>query len=111
MLTSAEIYERMTGEKTNPFTAVGLAAVRAYHGLLEGVASNDIQSWANQRSAIGPEVRRRREDSVFFRDSIIVLLAFLVSRYEISVATAWPFEGTLLRDLFICVGISPEGLV
>ena len=54
--------------------------------------------------------RKKREDSVFYRDSVVILLGVLVTENETSIPRKWPVDSGYLEDFYNTLGISTSGL-
>lgn len=107
---SSEIYKAITGEATNPSTVLGELVADTYRGLLKEVTPDQLNAWANARPWLGSRLSRKRTESVFFRDSVVILLGLLVTENETTIPKRWPVDSSYLEDFYTELGISTNGL-
>ncbi|HEY9230384.1 MAG TPA: hypothetical protein VIP11_27275, partial [Gemmatimonadaceae bacterium] len=107
---SGEIYEQITGEATNPSTVLGELIAEEYRGLLKEVTPDQLNIWANKRPWLKESLLNRRASSVFYRDSVVILLGLLVTNNETAVPKRWPVDSDYLEDFYSMLGISTNGL-
>lgn len=109
-ITSSEIYETVTGEASSPSTRLGDVIVDAYRGLLTDLTPVRLRTWADARPWLGSKLKEQRKQSVFYRDSVVILLGWLVTEYEMSIPGHWPIDGRHLEDFYTTMGLSSQGL-
>ena len=107
---SSEIYERLTGEEANPSSALGELIADSYRELLKNVTPDQLEAWASGMGWIGGNLKSKRDESVFYRDAVVILLGFLVSGNQTSVPRHWPVDTAYLEDFYTTLGISTNGL-
>lgn len=107
---SSEIYRTITGEPANPNTVLGELIAEAYREMLKDVTPDDLKSWADARPWLKESLLKKRASSVFFRDSVIILLGLLVTDNETAIPKRWPVDSSYLEDLYGMLGISKNGL-
>jgi putative GTP pyrophosphokinase len=107
---SSEIYQTITGELANPNTALAEMIAEQYRDMLRDVTPHKLKVWAQARHGLKQGLLRKRTSSVFFRDSIIILLGMLITENETAVPKLWPIDSSYLEDLYSMLGISTKGL-
>ncbi len=107
---SSEIYRELTGEATNPNTALGELIAEEYRGLLKDVTPESLTTWAAERPWLKQSLITKRVSSVFYRDSVVILLGLLVTENETTVPRRWPVDSDYLEDFYNMLGISTNGL-
>ncbi len=110
LVHSSEIYRDITGEATNPKTALAELIAEQYRGLLKEVTPEKLKIWAAARPWLRESLQQKRATSVFYRDSVIILLGYLVTENETSIPKCWPVDSGYLEDLYTMLGISTNGL-
>ena len=110
LVCSSEIYRKITGENANPKTVLGELIAEQYRGLLKDVTPDKLKAWADTRPWLKESLLKKRAASVFYRDSVIILLGLLVTENETSVPKRWPVDGEYLEDFYTMLGISTNGL-
>lgn len=110
LLKAAELYQTLTGEPASPRTHFGESVVQEYRELLKGVTPEQLSDWASKGKGFANGLKRRRSESMFFRDAVVVILAYLVSHNEMGVPKKWPYNMSYLEDLYTTLGISTSGL-
>jgi hypothetical protein len=110
LVRSSEIYEAITGEASSPSTALGGLIAEAYRGLLKKLTPEQLKAWADARPWLGGKLIQKRNESVFYRDSVVVLLGLLVTENEMAVPKQWPVDSSYLEDFYTTLGISTNGL-
>ena len=55
-------------------------------------------------------LKKKRNESGFYKDSIVVLLGWLVYNNRITVPKRWPEDLNYLEDFYINIGISTAGI-
>lgn len=110
LIRSSEIYMAITGEATSPSTALGGLVAESYRGLLKKLTLEQLNTWANERPWLGSKLVQKRAESVFYRDSVVILLGLLVTENEMTVPKQWPVDSSYLEDFYTMLGISTNGL-
>lgn len=110
LVRSSEIYETITGEPANPNTTLGEVIAEQYRGLLKDVTPDRLSAWVAERPWLNEAISKKRDESVFYRDSVVLLLALLVTENETSIPKRWPVDSSYLEDFYTTLGISTHGL-
>jgi ppGpp synthetase/RelA/SpoT-type nucleotidyltranferase len=110
LVRSSEIYRAITGEAANPKTALGEIIAEEYRGMLKDVTPDKLNSWADERPWLRESLLKKRASSVFYRDSVVILLGLLVTDNETAVPKRWPVDSNYLEDFYSTLGISTNGL-
>ena len=109
---SAKIYKSITGEDAVVNTQLSKRIVNAYLDLLQKDTANSdkLNDWVSKNYFLGEMLKKKRNESVFYKDSIVVLLGWLVSNNRIAVPKRWPEDINYLEDFYNAIGISTAGL-
>lgn len=107
---SKEVYKEVTGESANSNTALGEMVADAYRGLLKTVTQDKLRAWVEVRPWLKDSLLKKRNESVFFRDSVVILLGLLVTENEMSIPKSWPVDSSCLEEFYNMLGISTNGL-
>ncbi|ULA70104.1 MAG: putative RelASpoT domain-containing protein [Nitrospira sp.] len=110
LVRSSGIYQAITGEQAAPVTPLGQLIADTYRGLLKALTPEKLDSWADARPWLGINLRKKRSQSVFYRDPVVILLGWLVTEHETSVPKLWPVDSSYLEEFYSLMGISPNGL-
>jgi putative GTP pyrophosphokinase len=110
LVRSSEIYQAITGEPANPSTALGELIAQEYRGMLKDATPDKLNSWAEARPWLKDSLLKKRASSVFYRDSVVILLGLLVTENETAVPNRWPLDSEYLEDFYSTLGISTNGL-
>ncbi|MHB1494978.1 MAG: GTP pyrophosphokinase [Acidithiobacillus sp.] len=110
LIRSSEIYKDITGEATSPSTALGGLVADTYRGLLKKLTPEQLKTWVDERPWLGNKLVQKRAESVFYRDSVVILLGLLVTENEMTVPKQWPVDSSYLEDFYTMLGISTNGL-
>jgi ppGpp synthetase/RelA/SpoT-type nucleotidyltranferase len=110
LASSSEIYQEITGEPANPNTALGELIAEEYRGLLKEVTPEKLRVWAGAQPGLKASLLQKRASSVFYRDSVVILLGLLVTENETTVPNRWPVDSDYLEDFYSMLGISTNGL-
>lgn len=110
LVRSSEIYRAITDEPANPNTALGEIIAEEYRGMLKDVTPDKLTSWADERPWLKESLLKKRASSVFYRDSVVILLGLLVTENETAVPKRWPVDSDYLEDFYTTLGISTNGL-
>ncbi len=109
---SAKIYKSITGEDAVSNTKLSDKIINTYIDLLkkDNINSDKLQDWISKNPFFGEMLKKKRAESALYRDSVIIVLAWLVSNNRIAVPKMWPEDMKYLEDFYISIGISTEGL-
>ena len=109
---SAKIYKSITGEDAVSNTKLSNEIINAYIDLFkkDNINLDKLQDWVSKNSFFGEMLKKKRTESALYRDSVIIVLAWLVSNNRIAVPKMWPEDMKYLEDFYISIGISTEGL-
>lgn len=107
---SNELYLSITGEAANPKTTLGESIAEEYRDLLKDITPEDLNSWTQARPWLRDSILKKRRSSVFFRDSIIILLGLLITKNEMTIPRRWPIDSDYLEELYSMLGHSTNGL-
>ncbi len=109
---SSEIYTRLTGQPPSEPSLLGKYILDSYRDLIKDLSPKELSAWieAKERAFLPEILKKKREKSFFYRDSIVILLAWLVSMHETSVSREWPVDLTYLEDFYSTMGISTNGI-
>jgi len=110
LVRSSELYREITGEPANPNTVLGELIAEAYRGLLKDVTPDKLKAWADERHWLKATLLKKRAESVFYRDSVVILLGALVTENEMTIPRHWPVDSEYLEDFYGTLGISTNGL-
>jgi putative GTP pyrophosphokinase len=110
LIRSSEIYREITGEAANPNTTLGELIAEKYRGLLKEVTPEKLKAWADARPWLKMSLLKKRGESVFYRDSVVILLGLLVTENETTIPRHWPVDSAYLEDFYNTLGISTNGL-
>ena len=108
--TASEVYQEITGEPTNPMTALGELVADTYREFLKNIEPDQLRDWAINRPGLKSSLCEKRKEFVFYRDSIVILLGLLITEHESEVPRLWPVDSEYLEDFYTTLGISTSGL-
>ena len=108
--TASEVYQEITGEPTNPMTALGELVADTYRDFLKNIEPDQLRDWAINRPELKSSLCEKRREFVFYRDSIVILLGLLITEHESEVPGLWPVDSEYLEDFYTTLGISTSGL-
>lgn len=108
---SAELYTALTGEEGNYDTPLANLLADTYRSMLSNVKPEDLTTWVQQRKGFGDVLKAERNESVFYRDPVVVLLGYLIVENTTTVPRLWPtVDSTYLENYYVALGISTTGL-
>lgn len=108
LVQAAQIYTVLT-EEVAPFpTILGEEIADQYRELLSGLKPQDLEAYMAKKKWFGDTIKNRREVSVFYRDSIVILLFWLVHHHRFRVREFWPIDMSYLEEFMLAAGISTE---
>ena len=107
---SSEIYHSITGKSANPNTVLGELIAEQYRVMLKDVTPDKLNLWADARPWLKESILKQRSSSVFYRDSVVILLGLLVTENETAVPKRWPVDSDYLEGFYSTLGISTNGL-
>lgn len=110
LVRSSEIYRAITGEDSSPETSLGVRVADAYRELLKGTNAEMLKQWSDARPGLGQTLKSKRSQSVFYRDSFVILLGWLVTEHQTAIPKKWPVDLCYLEDFYSTLGISTDGL-
>ncbi len=110
LVHSAEIYRTITGEDSSPETALGVRVADTYRELLKETTPEMLKQWSDARSWLGQTLKTKRNQSVFYRDSFVILLGWLITEHQMAIPKKWPVDVSYLEDYYTTLGISTDGL-
>lgn len=107
---ASELYKNITGEITSPATTLGMLITDKYRVQLKRVTPESLSEWIDARPWFGDALKKKRDESVFYRDSVVILLGKLVTDNETTVPKLWPIDSSYLEDFYSALGISTNGI-
>lgn len=107
---SSELYASLTGQQVPTSTSLGNLVVEVYRDMLKGTQPEQIKEWVNERSWLAEQLKKKRVESVFYRDPVLPLLGLLITEHELEVPTRWPVDATYLEEFYTMLGLSTQGL-
>lgn len=112
LLTKAsELYQRMCGEIASPESRLNIVITDTYREQLKNLTTDVLDVWVNKnQELITAIIKAHRDDSVFYRDSFIIILGWLVTNHRISVPKSWPIDNQYLEDFYTHMGVSTDGV-
>jgi putative GTP pyrophosphokinase len=110
LVRSNDIYQNLTGELSNPASILGELLADEYRGFLKQITPEKLQAWSDARPWLGAVLIKKRNESVFYRDSVVILLGLLVTENQMSIPRQWPVDASYLEDFYSTLGISTNGL-
>lgn len=110
LVRSSELYSAVTGEIAVPNTILGEVIAEEYRTLLKSVTPDMLTQWVRERSWLREVLTRKRSESVFYRDSIVILLGLLVTENQTAIPGRWPVDSEYLEDFYRTLGVSTIGL-
>lgn len=110
LVRSSEIYRELTGESASANTVLGEIITEQFRELLNGITPDELNDWAKARPWLGKALITKRNESVFYRDSVVILVGKLVSDHETKIPSLWPMDSYYLEDLYNTLGMSTNGL-
>lgn len=110
LVRSADIYKTITGEASSPSTPLSQLVADTYRVFLKDATPAKLQTWAAERLWLGETLKKKRSQSVFYRDSIVILLGWLVTENPMAIPRTWPVDSSYLEDFYPTIGISTNGL-
>jgi len=110
LVRSSEIYTCWTGEASSSETALGLVVSDAYRELLKELTPEKLQAWADERRWLGEVLKNKRDKSVFYRDSFVILLGWLITENQVLIPKRWPVDKGYLEGYYTILGISTDGI-
>ena len=110
LIKSRELYQSITGEAPPQATTLGALITDTYRAELKGITPDSLAAWVQSKPWLGEALKIKREESVFYRDAVVILLGKLVSEHEMAVPKIWPVDLSYLEDIYSTLGISTQGL-
>ena len=113
LLTDAsKIYKSITDQDPIFNTKLSNKIINTYLDLLQKneISLDKLQDWISKNSFFGDMIKQKRNQSILYQDSIIIILGWLISNNTILVPKMWPEDMNCLEDLYISMGISTYGI-
>ena len=110
LVSASSIYKTLLDKETNPETILGTLIADTYREDLKTLTPKMLHEWVNSNTTLGSILKDKYTKSVFYRDSVIILVAWLISEFSIKTPKTWPVDVTHLQDLYLALGISTDGL-
>ena len=101
------LYKKLTGVEPNKDTIIGKAIANNYIKELSNIQPDYIREVCD-KDIYKSILDRKRENNVFYRDAIVLILYCLIKKYPMDIHKNWPFEQEYLRALYSDVGINPQ---
>ncbi|MDR2034265.1 MAG: hypothetical protein LBP89_06515 [Helicobacteraceae bacterium] len=108
---SFDIYKTLTEEDSSSDSASRLIITDAYRDILRDVTPEDLDKWAEKHSKKLAVIKEKRKESVFYRDSVVVLVGFLVDKYSTSIRDKWPIDLSYLANVYLLLGLNPKRFI
>ncbi len=110
MSEASRLYFLKVGIKANDSSKISKTIAEAYRDKLKSLTPTLLSEWVESQSWLSNSIVSKRNDSVFFRDAILIITAWLVSKYRLTVKNDWPYDLKILSDLFVTMGVSTSDL-
>ncbi|WP_027848134.1 GTP pyrophosphokinase [Marinospirillum minutulum] len=107
---SSKIYSELTGEQILSESRLSLLIADSYRDELSKVTAKTLEEWYEKKRWIGQVIRDKRNQSVFYRDSVVIFLGWLVSNYQMTMPRKWPLDSKYLEDIYTVFGVSTDGI-
>lgn len=107
---SNKLYFELTGENYSSPTALGLLIADTYRELLKAVTPDQLTAWTEERPWLGERLTKKRANSVFYRDPVVVLLGWLITENEMAIPKRWPVDSSYLENFYETMGLSTNSL-
>lgn len=108
MHISADKYVEITGFREVAVSRVGMLFTDSFRDTFENLESSSFSTWVDQNRSALASIREKRGESVFFRNPIVFLLAWLVTKRQVKAADDWPIDQTYREELMTIMGYSPH---
>jgi ppGpp synthetase/RelA/SpoT-type nucleotidyltranferase len=106
LVKCSDLYCELTGEKALRYSILSNEIADNFREILMKTTPDEIELWIRGQKDFDEIIRRNRERSVFYRDSIVILLFWLVSNHRFEVRKKWPVDMVYLDNFCNEVGIS-----
>jgi hypothetical protein len=106
LVKCSNLYYELTGEKALQSSILGNEIADNFREILMETAPDEIELWIREQKGFGEVIRKNRGKSVFYRDSIVILLFWLVSNHRFAIREKWPVDMGYLDNFCNEVGIS-----
>jgi hypothetical protein len=107
---AGKIYKSLTGDSYSPSTPLGQIMSDTYREMLKPLSPDELDRWSMTRPSLGDDIKKRRNQSVFYRDPVVILLAWLATHNEMGFPKHWPIDGKYLEELYNMLGLSTQEL-
>ena len=108
LVKANKIYTSLTGEVAAFPTILGEEIADQYRELLNELNPQELEAFMAEKKWFGETIKDRREASVFYRDSIVILLFWLVHHHRFKMRQLWPIDMSYLEEFMLAAGISIE---
>lgn len=110
LVAAGKIYEKMTTVPTCPLTALGALIIETYKHQLTGLTVATLEEWTTSQSSLGEIIKEKRNKSVFYREPVIIILAWLIDTNQTTIPRSWPIDSLYLQEYYLSLGISTDGI-
>jgi ppGpp synthetase/RelA/SpoT-type nucleotidyltranferase len=107
---SEKAYNEITGFSSLGRTPLSILITDTYRSLLKPLKVEDFRMWLTSHTWLASRIKEKLNESVFYRDAIILIIAWLIKNNETAVPSQWPIDSTYLEDIYTMMGISKEGI-
>jgi ppGpp synthetase/RelA/SpoT-type nucleotidyltranferase len=102
------LYYELTGKEALQPSILSNEIADNFREILMETTPDKIELCIREQKGLDEIIRRNREKSVFYRDSIVILLFWLVSNHRFAVRERWPIDMKYLDNFCNEVGISTD---
>ncbi len=112
LINTTKIYKSITGEDPIFNTKLSNKIINTYLDLLQKneISLDKLQDWISKNPFFGDMIKQKRNQSILYQDSIVIILGWLVLNHTIIVPKMWPEDMNCLEDFYINMGISTYGI-
>lgn len=111
LLEASRLYTLKVGVKAIDLSKIAKTITETYRDKLNGLTPAILADWVEKQPWISASVETKRKESLFYRDAVLLIMAWLVHNNRMSVKNDWPYDLSILRDLFITMGMSTGDLL
>lgn len=109
MHCARKLYEESTKSAPMVNSKASNNIIITYRDKLNDLSPEELELWFNQSKQVQIAITTCRERSPLFRDAVIVILAWLIDKYKIETVEYWPFDATILENIYCALGESTRG--
>nr|AXB84833.1 RelA/SpoT [Clostridium butyricum] len=81
--------------------------IETYSDKIESISTEEFEKFIeNNIEAIKNQIITKYDKQLLYRQSIIILIYFLVEKYPIYVKSVWPLTNDLIKPIYMLMGIS-----